>query len=214
MDVSDGEAIRALLGAIPSDLPLRGVVHAAGVLDDGLLSGQSAERFARVLRPKVGGACHLDALTRSADLDFFVLFSSVMGTLGSAGQGGYTAANACLDALAARRRAEGLPGQSLAWGLWTDTSSKAAGLASRLDDVLQARLEKSGVGATAPGCFDEGLLEGPEAQKADVSIRCRQTIDPAPFWLRKLFGNLRWHEASDRFDVDAEFAFFAHRTGD
>src|SRR5262245_24221889 len=150
VEVSDGDATRALLGAIPSDLPLRGVVHAAGVLDDGMLSGQSAERFARVLTPKVGGACHLDALTRSADLDFFVLFSSVTGTLGSAGQGGYAAANACLDALAARRRAEGLPGQSLAWGLWIDASSRAAGLASRLDDVLQARLEKSGLGAMDP----------------------------------------------------------------
>src|SRR5262249_7691156 len=96
---------------------LRGVVHAAGVLDDGVLSGQSAERFARVLRPKVGGACHLDVLTRSADLDFFVLFSSIMGTLGSAGQGGYTAANAGPDALAARRPAAGVAGRGPAWGL-------------------------------------------------------------------------------------------------
>src|SRR5262249_57960850 len=91
-DVSDGDSVRAVLWAIPSDLPLRGVVHAAGVLDDGVLSGQSAERFARVLTPKVGGACHLDALTRGADLDFFVLFSSVMGTLGSAGPRAITAA--------------------------------------------------------------------------------------------------------------------------
>src|SRR5262249_34945136 len=87
-DVSDGDSVRAVLWAIPSDLPLRGVVHAAGVLDDGGLSGQSAERFARVLTPKVGGACHLDALTRGAGLDFFVLFSSVMGALGSAGPRG------------------------------------------------------------------------------------------------------------------------------
>src|SRR5262249_13260943 len=137
--------VRGLLSTFPAALPLRGVVHAAGVLDDGVLSEQSAERFARVLSAKVDGACHLDALTRGADLDFFVLFSSASGTLGSAGQGGYAAANACLDALAARRRAAGLPGQSLAWGLWTDASSHAAGLASRLDRVQQARLARSGL---------------------------------------------------------------------
>ena len=150
VDVSDGDAVRALLETIPSDVPLRGVVHAAGVLDDGVLLEQSAERFARVLRPKVGGACHLDALTRSADFDFFVLFSSVTGTLGSAGQGGYTAANACLDALAARRCAEGLTGQSLAWGLWTDASSRGTGLASQVDATQRARFEKSGLVAVDP----------------------------------------------------------------
>ncbi|WP_315833556.1 non-ribosomal peptide synthetase/type I polyketide synthase [Bradyrhizobium prioriisuperbiae] len=149
-DVSERSAVHGLLAAIPSELPLRGVVHAAGVLDDGVLSEQSAERFAQVMAAKVGGACHLDAETRGLDLDVFVLFSSAAGTLGSAGQGGYAAANACLDALAARRRAAGLPGQSLAWGLWVDDSSQAAGLASGLDQVQQARLKKSGIGALDP----------------------------------------------------------------
>jgi epothilone polyketide synthase D len=150
VDVSDGAAVRGGLAAIPPELPLRGVVHAAGTLDDGVLSEQSAERFARVLGPKVEGACHLDALTRDADLDVFVLFSSIAGTLGSAGQGGYAAANACLDALAARRRASGLAGQSLAWGPWMDASSQASGMAARLDGAQQARLKKSGLGAIDP----------------------------------------------------------------
>jgi NADPH:quinone reductase-like Zn-dependent oxidoreductase/acyl carrier protein len=150
VDVSDGAAVRGVLAAIPPELPLRGVVHAAGALDDGVLSEQSAERFARVMRAKVAGACHLDALTREADLDVFVLFSSIAGTLGSAGQGGYAAANACLDALAARRGASGLSGQSLAWGLWTDASSQASGMAARLDRAQQARLKKSGLGALDP----------------------------------------------------------------
>jgi NADPH:quinone reductase-like Zn-dependent oxidoreductase/acyl carrier protein len=173
VDVSDGAAVRALLEAIPSALPLRGVVHAAGVLDDGMLSEQSADRFARVLAPKVGGACHLDALTREADLDFFVLFSSAAGTLGSAGQGGYAAANACLDALAARRHAEGLPGQSLAWGLWIDASSRAAGLASGLDRTQQARVERSGLRAVNPSqgiSLFEAALGRSEAQLIPVPI--------------------------------------------
>ena len=109
--------VGALLEAIPPALPLRGVVHAAGVLDDGVLSEQSAERFARVMAPKVEGACHLDGLTRSADLDFFVLFSSVAGTLGSAGQGGYAAANACLDALGGASPCRGTAGAEPGVGL-------------------------------------------------------------------------------------------------
>jgi NAD(P)-dependent dehydrogenase (short-subunit alcohol dehydrogenase family) len=116
LDVSDGEALREVLAAIPGELPLRGLVHAARVLDDGVLTGQSAERFSRVMGPKVRGAVHLDAQTREHDLDFFVMFSSASGTFGAAGQGPYAAANVFLEALAARRRAEGLPGQSLAMG--------------------------------------------------------------------------------------------------
>jgi epothilone polyketide synthase D len=172
-DVSDRDAVRSLLEAVAADLPLRGVVHAAGVLDDGVLSEQSAERFARVLTAKVDGGCHLDRLTRDADLDFFVLFSSASGALGSAGQGGYAAANACLDALAARRRAAGLPGQSLAWGLWTDASSQAAGLASGLDRMQQARLAKSGLVAVDPAqgiALLEAVLGRSEAQLLPVPL--------------------------------------------
>ena len=190
LDVSDADAVRALLETIASDVPLRGVVHAAGVLDDGVLLEQSAERFERVLRPKVGGACHLDALTRSADLDFFILFSSVTGTLGSAGQGGYTAANACLDALAARRCAEGLTGQSLAWGLWKDASSRGAGLASRLGEAHQARFERSGLVAVDPTqglALLEAALGRHEAQLVPVPLdvsELRRTFGEAvpPLW--------------------------------
>ena len=102
-----------------------------------------------------------------------MLFSSVAGTLGSAGQGGYAAANACLDALAARRRAAGLPGQSLAWGLWTDASSQAAGLASGLDRMQQARLAKSGLVAVNPAqgiALFEAALGRSEAQLLPVPL--------------------------------------------
>src|SRR5262249_34665109 len=109
VDVSDGEAVAKLLESVPKDAPLRRVVDAAGTLDDWVRTEQSAERFERVSAAKVKGAVHLDAQTRRADLDFFVLFSSAAGTFGSAGQGGYAAANTFLDGLAAQRRAAGLP---------------------------------------------------------------------------------------------------------
>ncbi|MDX2938772.1 SDR family NAD(P)-dependent oxidoreductase [Streptomyces ipomoeae] len=117
-DVSDREQVAALLAAVPADRPLRAVVHTVGVLDDGLLDGQTPDRFAAVLAAKGRSAEHLDELTREADLSAFVLFSSLSGALGNAGQGSYAAANAHLDALAERRHALGLPATSVAWGPW------------------------------------------------------------------------------------------------
>jgi acyl carrier protein len=176
VDVSDGEALAAMLASLPAALPLRGVVHAAGVLDDGVLSEQSAERLARVMAPKVAGAEHLDALTQNADLDFFVLFSSAAGTFGSAGQGPYAAANAFLDALASRRRAEGRAGQSLAWGMWTDASGEGAGLASRLSRAQRARVTRSGLGTVSPAeglALWEAALNRSEAELLLVPVDLR-----------------------------------------
>src|SRR6185369_7144164 len=111
-DVSDREAVAGMLTAIAADRPLAGVVHLAGVLDDGVISALDSRRVADVFAPKANAARHLDDLTRelAPDLTAFVVFSSAAALLGSAGQGNYAAANAFLDALMARRRAAGLPG--------------------------------------------------------------------------------------------------------
>ena len=150
LDVADRDSMAALLASLPADLPLRGVVHSAGVLDDGVLQAQSAERFRRVMSPKVMGASHLDALTRKADLDFFVMFSSATGTFGTGGQGSYAAANVFLDALASHRQALGLVGQSLAWGLWTDSAGAPAGMAIRMDDTQCATFIRRGFKPLSP----------------------------------------------------------------
>lgn len=117
--------------------PLAGVIHAAGVLDDGLLTAQNWERFEKVLAPKVIGASLLHDLTRSLDLDFFILYSSVASVLGSRGQSNYAMANAFLDGLAWQRRGLGLPATSINWGPWT------AGMAD--DERLVKRLALQGI---------------------------------------------------------------------
>lgn len=122
-DVSDFARMAELMTAIPAEYPLKGVVHAAGLLDDGLLAGQGAERFARVMAPKVDGAWNLHRLTETLALDFFVLFSSASSLLGLAGQANYGAANAYLDALAYHRQAMGLPALAINWGVWAEVGS-------------------------------------------------------------------------------------------
>ncbi|MEV0440591.1 type I polyketide synthase [Streptomyces spectabilis] len=146
-DVADRDALAAVLGAVPAAHPLNGVVHAAGVLDDGVIAALTPERVERVFRPKADAALHLAELTAGQDLAAFVVFSSAAAALGSAGQGSYAAANAFLDALAARRRRQGLPALSLGWGLWADTSAMTAGLD-------RSRAARSGLRELAT---DEGL---------------------------------------------------------
>jgi acyl transferase domain-containing protein/NADPH:quinone reductase-like Zn-dependent oxidoreductase/acyl carrier protein len=126
-DVTRRHELAQVLSEIGSSLPpLAGVIHSVGVLDDGVLTQQSWERFERVLAPKVEGAWNLHQLTRELALDFFVLFSSAASVVGSPGQGNHSAANAFLDALAHHRRAQGLPAQSVNWGAWSEIGAAAA----------------------------------------------------------------------------------------
>jgi phthiocerol/phenolphthiocerol synthesis type-I polyketide synthase C len=127
VDIANEEELALTLAELQRTLPpLRGIFHAAGILDDGLLVHQNWQRVARVLAPKVLGAWNLHLLSQSLPLDYFVLFSSVTALLGSPSQGGYTAANAFLDELAHYRRAAGLPAVSLAWGPWAQVGLAAA----------------------------------------------------------------------------------------
>jgi acyl carrier protein len=172
-----GELDRKLGALLPSLPPLRGVVHAAGILDDGILLQMSEERFANVMAPKLGGAANLHRLTRELPLDFFVVFSSVAGLLGSPGQGNYGAANAGLDALAHYRRGIGLPALSLDWGPWAKVGMAAA------DERRGERVGQHGIGSIPPErgvVLFQSLLEAEEAQLAVVPVDVPKLIASWP----------------------------------
>ena len=150
-DVSNKEQLANILENIQTTTPvppspqppLKGIIHAAGVLDDGVLLQMNWERFNKVMAPKVQGAWNLHNLTRDKPLDFFILFSSAASLLGSPGQGNHVAANTFLDSLAHYRRSQGLPALSINWGVWSDIGAAAK---RQVDAQMKAR----GIGAIAP----------------------------------------------------------------
>ncbi|MFF1632208.1 beta-ketoacyl reductase, partial [Streptomyces sp. NPDC058272] len=171
-DVADREALAELLASVPVAHPLTAVVHAAGVLDDAVLENLTAEQADRVLRPKVDAALHLHELTRHLRLSEFVLFSSVVGTVGNAGQSAYAAANSFLDALAHHRRAAGLPALSLAWGLWERRGELTRGLG----DGDRGRLARAGL---LPLADEDGLALLGAARALDEPLLVPARFDRA-----------------------------------
>ncbi|MEU8927921.1 type I polyketide synthase [Kitasatospora sp. NPDC048545] len=147
-DVADREALAALLAGIPADAPLTAVVHAAGTVDDGVLDDLTPERLAAVHRVRALGALLLDELTRGLDLTAFVLCSSVAGAVGTAGRATLAAPAAVLDALARRRRAEGLPATSIAWGAWVGAEATGIGSGAPAED--DGRTQRAAVPALHP----------------------------------------------------------------
>ncbi len=179
-DVTDRDQVADLLGGLRR--PLTAVVHAAGVLDDSVIESLSVEQLERVLRPKIDAALHLHELTVGMELSAFVLFSSITSLIGTPGQGNYAAANTFLDALAARRRAEGLPASSLAWGLWAE-----AGMAGTLDEIEIARLARIGV---QPLSTELGLELFDQSQGLDVALLAPVSLDLAALSVQAKAGML------------------------
>ncbi|MFH0246323.1 SDR family NAD(P)-dependent oxidoreductase [Streptomyces sp. HK10] len=163
-DVSDARQVREALGrAATADRPLRGIVHAAGVLDDATLGQLDWDRFEKVLAPKAYGAWHLHGITaeRGDPVELFVLFSSTTGLIGNSGQANHAAANACLDALAHHRRAAGLPATTVNWGAWSDTGF----LAGRPDTLEKlARIGMGGIDRVAGAALIDRVLHTAETR--------------------------------------------------
>ncbi|MEU0916934.1 SDR family NAD(P)-dependent oxidoreductase [Streptomyces cyaneofuscatus] len=205
-DVSDRDALAALLAEVPAEHPLTGVVHTAGVLDNDLLPALTADGLDTVLRPKADAAWHLHELTQDADLSAFVLFSSVVGVFGGPGQANYAAAGAFLDGLAHHRRALGLPATSLAWGLW----EVAGGINAGLTSADRTRFVREGflpVGTEeALALLDAALpLETPAVTATPFDLAAVRAGTRVPPLLRALV------PASGRRPASADGASFAQR---
>ncbi|MFC5174993.1 type I polyketide synthase, partial [Streptomyces mutomycini] len=160
-DAGDRSALASLLDSIPAELPLTAVVHSAALLDDSLLDTLSVGRLDRALHAKSRAATNLHELTRDLDLSAFVLFSSVAGLLGGAGQGNYAPANAFLDALAHHRRAEGLTAVAIQWGHWHGRGLGAA---------QEERFARSGVGSMDPELALLALQQALEDDETTLAV--------------------------------------------
>ncbi|MEU4895678.1 type I polyketide synthase [Streptomyces sp. NPDC021722] len=194
-DVADRTALATLLDAIPAAHPLTGVVHTAGVLDDGVVTALTTDRLRRVLRPKADAALALHELTRGHDLAMFALFSSVAGVFGSAGQANYAAANCVLDALARHRGRLGLPGTSIVWGPWRQDD----GMMAHLGDADRQRMARSGFAPLGP---EEALALFDAAVAGDEPVVVAARL--APSALRQPAVNRLRTPAADAVDTGGD----------
>jgi acyl transferase domain-containing protein/NADP-dependent 3-hydroxy acid dehydrogenase YdfG/acyl carrier protein len=183
-DVSDRPQLQALLASIPPECPLGAVVHTAAVLEDGVIDSLTHAQLDRVLAPKVDAAWHLHELTAHLDISAFVLFSSAAGTFGNPGQGNYAAANTFLDGLAAYRRARGLAGVSLAWGLWRQVGATST---DELSEINRARMARSGFAALSN---EEGLELLDDALMTNRALALPVKLDIAALRARARAGAL------------------------
>ncbi|MDB9517354.1 SDR family NAD(P)-dependent oxidoreductase [Roseofilum reptotaenium CS-1145] len=178
-DISTQESVMNILEEISTSLPpLKGVIHAAGVLDDGVLQKMSWEKFMNVMAPKMSGTWYLHELTQNLPLDFFVCFSSMASMLGNFGQGNYAAANGFMDAIAHYRQGQGLPGLSINWGAWA-----TAGMAARLAREHQNRMHSSGVVAIKPELGMQALgslLSGSQSQVGVFPVNWQEFFRQMP----------------------------------
>ncbi|WP_203779831.1 type I polyketide synthase, partial [Actinoplanes philippinensis] len=213
-DAADRAQLARVLAEIPAGHPLTGVLHTAGVLADATVDTLTDEQIATVLRPKIDAAWHLHELTRDHPPSLFALFSSVSGLVGTPGQANYAAANTFLDALAAHRRAAGMPAVSLAWGLWDDSAGMGAGLGE--SDL--ARWRRAGF---APLSAADGLALFDAAVGADAALVAPARYRPRPVvpaaapvrdhregaldLVREATATVLGHRSADR--VDARRAF-------
>nr|WP_217189777.1 type I polyketide synthase [Streptomyces buecherae] len=170
-DTSNPQQLTTALATIPPQHPLTGIIHTAGTLHDALLTNLTPQHTHTTLQPKTHTAWHLHQLTQHTHLDFFVLFSSSAAVLGGPGQGNYAAANAFLDALAQHRRDRGLPGVSVAWGLW----ERESGMTGHLDAADLSRLRRAG---TTPLSDAVGLAHFDAALDADRAAVVAMGFDP------------------------------------
>jgi acyl transferase domain-containing protein/acyl carrier protein len=182
-DASQRDQLERLISAIPEAHGLSAVIHAAGVLDDGVIEALDPERLERVMAPKVDAAVNLDELTAGLGLSDFILFSSAAATIGSPGQGNYAAANAFLDALAGQRRGRGLPAMSLAWGAWQEST----GMAAELDEASRVRIARLGI---APLAAEHGLRLFDAARGADRALLLPMLLDNVALRERARAGTL------------------------
>jgi surfactin synthase thioesterase subunit len=165
-DVATEADVEAALAHVREHMPpLKGVIHAAAVFEDAVLANLTREQFLRVLSPKVAGSWLLSRATRELDLDFFVLFSSVLSLWGGLGQAAYTAANSFLDALAGMRRSAGLPATVFNWGPWADV-----GLATRWGRAGVALWKQRGTSPLPPQTYLDILLRFLDGDRSQIVV--------------------------------------------